>query len=36
MAADSPPAQEISGLLEKHPEYYDEIQAQIGGIFAKP
>lgn len=29
-------AQEISVLLAKHPEYYDEIQAQIGGIFAKP
>ena len=35
-AADSPLAQEISALLAKHPEYYDEIQAQIGRIFAKP
>ena len=35
-AADSPLAQEISALLRKHPEYYDEIHAQIGGIFAKP
>ena len=33
---DSPLAQEISALLAKHPEYYGEIQAQIGGIFAKP
>ena len=35
-AAESPLAQEISGLLAKHPEYYDEIQAQIGSIFARP
>lgn len=35
-AAESPLAQEISALLGKHPEYYDEIHAQIGGIFAKP
>ena len=35
-AAESPLAQEISALLAKHPEYYDEIQAQVGGIFAKP
>ena len=35
-AAESPLAQEISALLAKHPEYYDEIHAQIGGIFAKP
>lgn len=35
-AAESPLAQEISVLLGKHPEYYDEIYTQIGGIFAKP
>jgi len=35
-AAASPLAQEISALLLKHPEYYDEIHAQIGGIFARP
>lgn len=35
-AAESPLAQEISALLGKHPEYYDEIHAQIGGIFDKP
>jgi hypothetical protein len=35
-AAESPLAQEISALLVKHPEYYDEICTQIGGIFARP
>lgn len=35
-AAGSPLAQEISALLAKNPEFYDEIHAQIGGIFAKP
>jgi hypothetical protein len=35
-AADSPLAQEICALLAKHPEYYDEIHAEIGGIFPKP
>ena len=35
-AEESPLAQEIAALLVKHPEYYDEIFAQIGGIFAKP
>lgn len=35
-AAESPLAQEISVLLAMHPEYYEEIHAQIGGIFAKP
>lgn len=35
-AAESPLAQEISGLLARHPEYYDEIQAQIDGIFPTP
>ena len=35
-AAESPLAREISALLVKHPEFYEEIHAQIGGIFAKP
>ena len=35
-AAESPLAQEISVLLAKHPEYYDDIHAQIGGVFDKP
>ena len=35
-AAESPLAQEISALLARHPEYYEEIHAQIGEIFAKP
>ena len=35
-AVESPLAQEISALLAKHPEYYDEIHAHIGGVFAKP
>lgn len=35
-AVESPLAQEISALLAKHPEYYAEIHAEIGGIFAKP
>lgn len=35
-AEGSPLAQEISALLAKHPEYYAEIHAQIGAIFAKP
>jgi hypothetical protein len=34
--ADSPLAQEISAILVKHPEYYDEISAHVGGIFPKP
>jgi hypothetical protein len=34
--AESPLAQEISTLLVKHPEYYDEISAHVGGIFPKP
>ena len=34
-AAESPLAQEISALLATHPEYYEEIHAQIGGLFAK-
>jgi hypothetical protein len=35
-AADSPLAQEISALLLKHPEYYDEINARMAGVFPKP
>lgn len=34
--AESPLALEISTILAKHPEYYDEIQAHTGGIFPKP
>ena len=34
--AESPLAQEISAILLKHPEYYDEIRTHIGGIFPKP
>jgi hypothetical protein len=34
--SESPLAQEISTLLVKHPEYYDEISALVGGIFPKP
>lgn len=34
--ADSPLAQEISALLLKHPEYYEEVHAQIGEVFPKP
>jgi hypothetical protein len=35
-AAASPVAQEISAILVKHPEYYDEIRAHVGEIFANP
>jgi hypothetical protein len=35
-AAESPLAQEISAILVNHPEYYDEIRAHIGEVFAKP
>ena len=35
-AEESPLAHQISALLAKRPEYYAEIHAQIGGIFAKP
>jgi hypothetical protein len=35
-AAESPLAQEISAILVKHPEYYDEIRAHVGEIFANP
>lgn len=35
-AEQSPLAQEIYAILVKHPEYYDEIRAHVGEIFAKP
>jgi len=35
-AAESPLAQEISAILAKHPEYYEEIRTHIGAIFPKP
>ena len=35
-AAESPLAHEISDILVKHPEYYDEINAYIGGAFPRP
>ena len=35
-AAESPLAQEISAILVKHPEYYDEVHAHVGGIFPNP
>lgn len=35
-AAQSPLAQEISAILVKHPEYYDEISTHVGEIFANP
>jgi len=34
--AESPRAQEISAILVKHPEYYDEFRALVGGIFPEP
>jgi hypothetical protein len=33
---ESPLAQEISAILVNHPEYYDEIRAHIGEVFANP
>ena len=35
-AAQSPLAQEISAILVKHPEYYDETRAHVGELFADP
>ena len=29
-------AEEISEILVKHPEYYDEVCARVGRIFPKP
>ena len=34
--AESPLAQEISTILAKHPEYYAEFRALVGGIFPEP
>ncbi len=34
--AESPLAQEISTILAKHPEYYAEFRALVGGIFPAP
>jgi hypothetical protein len=35
--SESPLAEDISELLARHPEYYDEISAHVGaGIFPKP
>jgi len=33
---ESPLAQEIKSILAKHPEYYDEVHAAVGDVFAKP
>jgi len=35
-AAESPLAREISAILVKHPEYYDEIRTHVGEIFPNP
>jgi hypothetical protein len=35
-AANSPLAQEISIILAKHPEYYAEFRALVGGLFPEP
>jgi hypothetical protein len=35
--AESPLAQEIKSILAKHPEYYNEIRAAVGGdVFPQP
>lgn len=34
--AQSPLAQEIKSLLAKHPEYYGEVRAIVGGVFPAP
>jgi len=34
--AESPLAQEICAILAKHPEYYAEFRALVGGIFPEP
>jgi hypothetical protein len=34
--AESPLAQEISAILAKHREYYDEINAHVSSIFPTP
>ena len=35
-AVESPLAQEISAILVKRPEYYDEIRRHVGEIFPNP
>jgi len=35
-AAGSTLAQEISAILIKHPEYYDEVRTHVGEIFPNP
>ncbi|MGA7222893.1 MAG: hypothetical protein WA673_15630 [Candidatus Acidiferrales bacterium] len=34
--SESPLAQEIKSILAKHPEYYAEIRAVVGGVFSEP
>jgi hypothetical protein len=35
--AESPLAQEIKSILVRHPEYYDEVRAAVGGgVFPEP
>ncbi|MGA7854050.1 MAG: hypothetical protein WCA15_12050 [Candidatus Acidiferrales bacterium] len=34
--AESPLAQEIKSILARHPEYYAEIRAVVGGVFPQP
>ncbi len=33
---ESPLAQEIKSILAKHPEYYAEVSAVVGGVFPRP
>ncbi len=33
---ESPLAQEIKSILAKHPEYYAEVSAVVGGVFPQP
>jgi hypothetical protein len=33
---ESPLAREIKSILAKHPEYYAEIRAVVGGVFPQP
>lgn len=33
---ESPLAQEIKSILAKHPEYYAEVRAVVGGVFPQP
>ena len=34
--AESPLAQEIKSILARHPEYYAEVRAVVGGVFPQP